>query len=154
MSLTKKTINLLRKVEKQILDEPRRLDMNQWGITNEPNEQFPACKTQGCIAGWTCMLSDKGLWKSLVQKSRSGDYTERRLDMFLPGFVPSEKAAKLLNLTEKQADNLFYFKLWKSGVSGWPEKYSNAYDKAKTPAGRARATVNRIEHFIKTDGAE
>lgn len=39
-------------------------------------------------------------------------------------------------------------------VSTWPSNFRNAYRKRKTHAARARVTAARIEHFIKTKGAE
>jgi hypothetical protein len=130
-------IKLLNRVKKYILAEPRRYNQN---ATLRKLDEYdraelgsdkPPCNTLGCIAGWTCHLS--------------GD-TPRKRNSF-----NYERARKALGLTPKEADRLFAY-TWNIGA--WPEKFLQKYDAAKTPAGRARAAAQRIEHFIKTDGKE
>jgi hypothetical protein len=36
----------------------------------------------------------------------------------------------------------------------WPQKYQKAFKNAKNTKERANVTVSRINHFIKTNGAE
>lgn len=67
-------VELLRKVKRHILAEPKRLVMSEglvYGTAgetyspsaayNEPDDlPFPKCGTVGCIAGWTCVVGEKG----------------------------------------------------------------------------------------------
>jgi hypothetical protein len=129
-------VKLLRKVKKHILEEPKRFIMGDWVVRKEyPDQQlfdddgkprtFAKCGTAACIAGWTMLLSK-------VDPDKVDSY--------------SGAASKLLGLKERFSP-LFY-------TDQWPAKYEDAYVNAKTPAGRARVAARRIEHFIKTNGAE
>lgn len=133
---TKKRINvrLLRKIQKHILEEPRRYDQNLWRIEVDPatNPERPPCGTMACIGGWATALSGK----------------ER--DSYLGWDV----AMRLLGLTREQADRLFDTVEKGTDLNKWPKKFVTAYLKAKTPRDRARVAVRRIDHFIKTKGAE
>lgn len=149
---------LLRRIQKHIAKEPKRLVMGafvmrkgeipDWGL--EPihrvhdgasiaceDHPFAKCGTAACIAGWAVLLTvDK------PDKWRDGGHVE-------------VKAQKLLELKNKldevtgtsQVDRLFH-------VEHWPSQFMNAYEDAATPAAKARATIGRIDHFMKTDGAE
>ena len=140
---------LLRRVAKHISEEPKRLAMGLWiqrkddsysgdGLVYEHYHQdgqfsnratkhrFAQCGTAGCIAGWAVLL------KHGVTKA--GKICD----------VPVE-AAKILDIED--CGRLFY-------VDDWPEEFSLPYLSAHTPAKRARIAVARIEHFIKTKGAE
>lgn len=61
--------------------------------------------------------------------------------------VDVDKARRLLKLDYVEADTLFY-------LGNWPTKYSIGYRNAKSLRGIIKVTVNRINHFIKTKGAE
>lgn len=151
-NLTKKTINLLRRIEDQILEEPKRLDMDDWGNAFEKTGNgVPACKTQGCIAGWAILLKDRKFWKDLVDIAEESGIAGIAYNL---GQSPADKGRELLDLTHDESEKLFYINEMDDEGLGWPVKFSKQYRSAKTAAGRARATVNRIEHFIKTDGAE
>jgi hypothetical protein len=39
-------------------------------------------------------------------------------------------------------------------VCGWPTKFADAYEKARSQKARAKIAADRIEHFIATKGAE
>lgn len=123
---------LLRKVAEHIAEEPRRLNMHLISIRKDPSSyNAPPCGTVGCIAGWACMLSgiplDQASWR---------------------------KGEELLGLTDLQSMRLFDFPTEDGCSDGWPRKFGKRYVEAKTPKGRASATLARIEHFIKTKGAE
>ena len=86
--LPKLNVPMLRKVQKHILSEPRRLDMETWTelLTDEEKKlpSSPPCGTVGCIGGWTNILS-----KTL------GDI----------------QAAEVLGITQDEKECLFY--TWK-----------------------------------------
>jgi hypothetical protein len=134
---------LLRRIERFLLREPRRFDMTE-GV--KPADtigsvlQTPPCGTVCCLAGAAYILHNN------IEKTLCGD------DKYW-GDVRCN-AIEALNITEKQADRLFLIKTQHSSDTDdyWPERYAEAYDKAKTPRQRVRVAIRRIEHFIKTKG--
>lgn len=127
-------ITLLRKVKKHILEEPRRLDMNVVLNGDQSGPDAPPCGTIGCIGGWTNFLSGK------PEDSLSDAAIRLGLDSDEQGRLFEEPAYTVSQPTEERA--------------GWPEKFMRRYLKAKTPQTRAKVTAERIDHFIKTKGAE
>lgn len=75
--------------------------------------------------GWAVLLSSK------TQK--------------IPKGLPSEKAAKVLRLTDEQADELFL-------VDGWPDVYQNRWDAAFGLNKEAQVAAERIDAFIRQYG--
>lgn len=124
-------VELLEKVKQHILEEPKRLWMGDWAFKVSPtDENAPACGTVGCIAGWASLLSNPTQPFSDVANS-ADDPNVNNLD-----------------LDEDTAWRLFY-------VDSWPVQFVDAYDKARGDlTKRAEITAARIEHFIKTKGAE
>lgn len=124
--MKRKSINtrLLRRIQKQILKEPRRFLMHRW-----------FCDTAACIGGWAIAL-DKNF---KLAKAGVLDAQSRR--------PTSERAAQALGLRRAIAERLFY-------VDEWPSPFREQYDDALGRAGRARVAARRIEHFIKTKGKE
>lgn len=125
---------LLRKVAKHIAEEPRRLDMSflyrRAALVKE--DLRPPCGTVGCIAGWALIIGLKATTFSAAFPIVNGST------------VDVTDARKLLKVKN---DHLFFLSLW-------PEAFQCDYRAASTPAERASVTVARIEHFIKTKGAE
>jgi hypothetical protein len=125
---------ILRKAVKHILAMPTRYDQNEIITKVKAGEPFafssvghfkaPTCGTVGCLAGWVTLL-DLGLNEA------------SKVDAL-------RYAADKLELTAYQRERLF------GGVHSWPNKFSAAYDNAKTPRGVARVAQRRVEHFIKT----
>jgi hypothetical protein len=131
-------VELLRKIQKHITEEPRRLQMGGVIEHMNPGVEFcehrakfvvPKCGTVACIAGWAFILSGEGE----VESDRQG-YVMLR-------------AEELLGLTSGEGDRLF-LEDW------WPDLYLERWEAAETAQERARIAVKRIDHFIKTDGAE
>lgn len=124
---------LLRKIQEQILDEPKSFIMHTWARTKDADNpeymdddgkwvEFSACGTAACIGGWAGILVD-------------GKYT----DMM--------RSAKILELTEMEAVRLF-------SAGSWPSELYLKFVHAKTPEERACAGSTRIGHFIRTDGTD
>jgi hypothetical protein len=126
----KKSLNvkLLRKVQKHIMKEPKRLLMGEWLVTKSKKvpqfendagewEHFPKCNTAACIAGWAVMLHDK--------HPPRGKSIETRATKILGG---------------SSMDSLFYTSLW---------KLEHEFNTAETPRQRAKIAVKEIDHFIK-----
>ena len=139
----KLNVRLLRRIQRHILEEPRRFQMDaeiiqaktqhQWlncitFFSRDASKTMPPCGTAACIAGWANILSDIQL------RGREG----------------RNSAADLLGI---EAGNswchhpLFF-------ARNWPEPYATRYKNAKTPKLRAKIAAARIEHLIKTKGAE
>ena len=140
-------VELLEKVKKRILKQPKRLNMQYWGTAVEGCGfvlQIPPCKTQACIAGETVLA------KRLVKIDKvNGGF------LFPKGeFRIADKAAALLNLSNEQADRLFYTKSIRYNGGCWPAQFDKAYKEALTPLERAKVAAARIDHFIATNGAE
>lgn len=145
MKTEKKKLNvrLLRKIQRHILEEPKRFLMRAFVETGKPGtaymndewefEKFPACGTAACIGGWACILNGK-------LSARNGDFE-----------IP---AARLLGVTrsrnfmvKSQADRLFH-------VPYWPEQFKHEFRRAHGATAHARIAAARIDHFIATKGAE
>lgn len=127
----KLNVRLLRRIQKHILEEPRRffiLRFKEAGIPdstviveNGQAQQIPECGTMACIGGWACILSGR----------------KTRLRFW-------NTAVSLLGLTFDQADALFTY-------HEWPRRFFNSYQQAENErARRARIAAARIEHLIKT----
>lgn len=129
-------VKLLRKVKKHILEEPKRLYMRSYVrkrgegiglITSDTHRRraFPRCGTAACIAGWSLILSGKEI------DSTQGYRVE---------------ACELIGIPVDKSYRLF-------DPDGWPAKFrEGAKDDGKTETAKVAAA--RIEHFIKTKGAE
>jgi hypothetical protein len=131
-------VRLLRRVAKHILAEPRRYEQGVWceATTSSP------CGTTACIAGWAAILGEK-----LDLKTIDHD------DLY---YRASSKARKLLNINRDQAARLFSYPATsiEPDELGWPKRFAKRFFAAKTKRGQAKVAVARIEHFIKTKGAE
>lgn len=136
MKKTKKrklNVRLLRRIQKHILEEPRRFFMSglllrikskaQW--MHEKQRSFdmastpPSCGTTACIAGWALVLTDN-------EKTRAN-----RLS----------KAAELLGIHPNNTGPLFLSECW-------PSPFSLRYANAKTPKQRVKVAVTRIDWLI------
>lgn len=132
----KLNVKLLRKIQKHILEEPKRFMMGGVIVTAEPGKYYtdygidwriPKCGTVACIGGWALLLSN-------VRTHDLCDAAELLGFDIEDGFSPD--ASKLFN------------------VGGWPSKFAAKWMDAKTPRVRAKIAVARIDHLIATKGAE
>jgi hypothetical protein len=130
--LSKESIKRLRMVKEAILANPQYYRQEEWISAIEP------CGTTCCIAGWADYLFNGKKAHEARAKAELSNY------MVSWEYV----AAKALGLDYCQAHTLTY------PGSGWPVPFCTAYTRAKTPKQRAKVAARRIEHFIKTGGAE
>jgi hypothetical protein len=121
-------VELLRRVKKHILAEPKRMWMNKWLIQNRDTLEdldlkIPDCGTVGCISGWGAFLVEG-----------PGAATYMRMDLF--------------GLNDDQAYRLFV-------PGGWPPEFRTRLNKLK-PQGRAYAqtVADYIDYFIKRETAK
>lgn len=132
-------VKLLRKIQKHILEKPRRFIMATFFVRKYGQQKtfisdgaaqrpvkFENCGTAACIGGWAVFLHD-GL-KTDPENIRA-------------------RAIKLIGLKSPMGDELFE-------VGHWPAKFRDAYYIAKSQRSRARIAAQRIDHFIATKGAE
>lgn len=151
---TKNLQLLLTRLENQ-LDSPEaaRFNMNHFGTratayTAGVLEKFPpVCKTQACLGGETVLATGSGriLEGGGIEIDQAGYSSAEAI---------KDRAQKDLGLTNVQALRLFFFKRWTASNNGWPEKFQQMYENAKTPQGRLYAAIRRVEHFIATKGRE
>lgn len=121
-------VKLLRQVKQHILDG----DMSDWSYRQNETSGGPKCGTVGCIAGWAYILGNK----FNPEEPDTSDKAWREAD---------QSAIPLLGITDEEADRLFY-------MSGWPDEFW--YEAGEDRALQAQKTAARIDHFIKTEGAE
>lgn len=119
-------VALLRKVQKHILEEPRRLDMHYW--EKNVSEEVSPCGTVACIAGWACLLSG-------MKVEGTVNYPIEAIKLLR---IPSGNYWEGGSL----ADRLFLAK-------DWPNKFSSSYFTAQTSKTKAKVTARRIDYFIK-----
>lgn len=145
-------VKLVKKVQKHILEEPKRLNMHDWVnrledvLEGDPTwdqrqmAKFPVCGTTGCIAGWTVLLSRP------VVKDEKGHLVVDRTILY------ESEAAALLQIKDGYSaenactDTLFY-------AGNWPEPYRSQYYGDGLRIGSpeaAKITVDRLEHFLTT----
>ena len=125
-------VELLEKVKKAILKNPKHFDMRNFGnqyFINFANGIKPPknCETAACIAGWAIVLSDEN---------------QKHLNSHFAGIA--------LDLTYEQKECLFY-------VSGWPFEFSNAFviaEIANNYKRMAQVAAERIDFFIQTNGTD
>lgn len=136
---SKLNVKLLRRIQKHILEEPRRFFMAGVVITGDPGKAFPdhwayvdlpgtvpPCGTAACVHGWTALLSGKTIAQT------------KQLN-----FAWSRRALGLPVMKDESNDPLFY-------ADNWPEPFRGSYRVCKEPAGRAEIASKRIDHLIKT----
>lgn len=167
---------LLRQIQRHVLDEPRRVRMEAWGISLHMAEDdkedarqdvlmslyerdtkratgqmpfdaedkdfaelvpFPTCGTIACVAGWG---------KILTQPDPEAAMRDPKFLHEL-SMLSLEDAAQLFGVTWNAAERLCY-------LSEWPSDFKHHYIAAANEDRRARIVADRIEHFLKTNGAE
>jgi hypothetical protein len=88
------------------------------------------CGTVCCIAGWTCVLV------GVPENRASMDVAQEILDL------NTAQASRLFTTSEHE---------WRER---WPKRFDRAYYRANDAKQKARIAARRIDHFIKTNGAE
>lgn len=144
---------LLRRIQREILKEPRRFDMRSFIDITAP--QAP-CRTAACIAGWALVITSatdapitETTFPRLARQVRAAEEKRMRQDEEA-GESYEGQAKKVLGLTGPQATRLFYHGAWSRALY---RPYVSALlggDYAKA----ARIACSRIDHFIKTKGRE
>ena len=148
-------VELLRRVQKAILKEPKRVDMGQWIRTNlfgpKPGAGFPECGTVGCIFGWAETLAK---FKSLrIQPGtiykRAQGVREEVCHLTHPEIA--SRGARLLDVTIDQAGGLFLGFLANNFRWGnWPEDLRDRLDEYEPGTEEyAQVVSDAIDRFIQ-----
>lgn len=159
-------VTLLRKIQDKIKKHPEHFEMSNWfcdsnndyadlskqdpiqcirkneGLEKLINTTSPNCGTKACVAGWAILLSPeyhKAAW-DFVQSDKA--YDSNSFEFWI------ESGAKVLDINEYQAKNLFL-------PQNWPSQFLEVdnfgeIDDQTTP----ELAVARIDHFIATNGEE
>jgi hypothetical protein len=134
----KLNVRLLRKIQRYILKEPRRLVMSRLilkkgdPLPEDHNDDFGKCGTAACIAGWALLLSGRKPFKG--ERGEEND---------------AGTAAKVLGVKYETCGNSDHPGNKLFWVFNWPYKFRIRYNQAKTAFARAKATSLRIDYFIK-----
>lgn len=143
MILGRDAIKALKVAKRAILEEPRRLDMEHWGL--KVTKKVSPCNTTGCVAGWLVIKHDH---ISLANTSKA------IIAFNVAMGAAADRATEILNVSEAAANRLFY-------VNEWPYPFKNDYvDASETLKGLplqkklAQITGKRIDFFIKTDSTD
>lgn len=123
-------VELLNRVVEKFRRFPDTLWMNTWAVKTEVSKEAP-CGTIGCIAANAAMLT----YKIPLENVGSPD---------IPWPTMGKEA---LELSNEQADRLFYLR-------SWPERFARAYHYAVSAAARVEVLADRVQHFIETDGTD
>lgn len=138
MKIPTLNVELLRRIQVHITEEPRRFFMAWFTARGEPGGGWtrssvtlsdlaatvPPCGTAHCIAGWTNVLSGN---------DKAENY---------------KAACDFLGLPFLNGDTFGYDALFCD--FDWPEPFQSRYGRAKTPQDRARIACERIDHLIAT----
>ena len=131
-------VELLRKVQAQILKEPRQFLMELFFYSGPryrdlgPEEVIPNCGTAACIAGWAIAIDRQMTPKEAHEATRyeEGDDTRR--------------GAEALRISRKQAETLFF-------TEYWPGEFRDRYEDDQRPEARAKVAADYIDYFIKVN---
>lgn len=128
--LSRNSIIRLRQVKAAILAQPHFYAQNRWVSS------ISKCGTTCCIAGWADFIFNG----KKTHEARAKEWSVA--DEWV------EVAADALDISFDEAEILC------SGSTEWPEGLSADYAASYTDEERAQVAAARIEHFIKTGGAE
>lgn len=145
-------IKLLRHLTRQRDSKyAARFNMNYFGMQTggysmNGTLELPVCKTQACLAGETVLCLKGGF---LGRQGGIELYKRYRIE----GLDIDSLATRILNLNEAERDRLFFL-YSHLGRPGWPKEFDKQYLNAMTPFDRLEVVINRVAHFIDTDGRE
>lgn len=147
--LTDKIICTLREVQSRIKAEPLQFDMQSWYRERDRFNSdsglcditIPNCGTAACIAGWmVCIDRNINPSQAVMLVGDAG--------------ISVRQAFRVEDGSALDWDKLFY-------DHNWPQPYrqqfyeaENIFENDARYAAMAKVACERIDHFIRTDGAE
>jgi hypothetical protein len=125
---------LLLKIADTIAKHPEKFNMSLW-------HGYTAGKCTHCIGGWAEAIHLQGVTTPALRYFTASPFLASPAEQI-------KHYADLLGLTQRQGERLFF-------LFGWPRRFRDAYMTSgnETPES-AMVAVQRIHHFIKTDGRE
>lgn len=140
-------VELLQRVKASILEEPRRVNMCFFlDRADSVGLLKPTCNTVGCIAGWAAAIT----W---MDRNQGLSLANDEIDPIVDVFRSVDASARVLDLSHRQATELFYpDPSWGYG-DGWPEDLLFRLRKLRPqrPA-YARVVAEGIDRFIACGG--
>lgn len=136
IKLSEQGIQRLLAVKKHILEEPKRLSMEDWGYQKLEEEGGPACGTVACIAGWLTLLDKPELMSANEEIFSAAMRAASTVGAPLLG----------LNLQEEEGVDM----VWKLFYAqDWPFEFEQRYfNISATQEERAGVTAEYIDYFI------
>lgn len=138
--------------EQQKTKAAARFNMKFFGVSSnnsmiEEMLEVPECNTQACLAGETILANNLGYIP------KEGGILLNNGQAY--GHDIEWAATVALDLSDAEADRLFFFREWTDNErDGWPEQFEDAYRLAYTPANRLQVAIDRVQHFLDTEGWE
>lgn len=139
-------VRLLRRIQREIKAEPRRFVMFTFV---DVSDAVAPCSTAACIAG-SAMLLDA------IDTGRAPGWKQAgiKINQIKKCSTFETRACEILGLDRTQGCRLFF-------TSEWPQVFRTPFEllerlQATTAVRRKMAAIanRRIDHFIKTKGAE
>lgn len=133
-------IEMFRKIQTLILEEPTRINMRAWVEESTKNK----CNTEGCIAGWAVMLDhiENPITKITPQEIQDARLRNQML-IACGEFDYEDEAARILNISPRTASSLFY--------EGWPSKFWSQTEEDRIPGTieYAKRVCGVIDYLIE-----
>lgn len=138
-NLSVTSIEKIRRMIAAVVAEPEFYNQNVFVEENSTN----ICETVCCGAGWAVWCESPAKFKKMAMLDIDGGWPEW-----------NNEALKALGLKlEGKDDDLIDETIKLFGyASDWPSPFDHQYNKAKTPAARAKVFAARWEKFISSDG--
>ncbi len=137
----KLNVDLLRKVQAAILEEPKRVNMDLWAFPIEwqvESGQNPPCNTVGCVAGWSIAL----------EKNLRGN------DLATEFSIEHQAIKLLLGVTEPASAHygimgkLFYISSWPTEFRARMQRWNGSHVVDPGTPEYAQIVSDRIDGFI------
>lgn len=141
--LTPNTIKALRWIKRQVLKEPRQFQMANFFENDLEEIEIPNCGTAACIGAWgICYvkhINPKQAMKRIVRAEKRKNWGAGNPN------IAWKRGQSAIGLSDRQSELLFKFECW-------PKQFRRLKRQGTLPY--AQQAARRIDHFIKTDGAE
>lgn len=170
-----KVVHLVHRIQKHILEEPKRFDMNTLvdrfkvnretlqdshlkHVVEEELKELPQCNTVACIAGWTVLLVKPNLkwnpfqanWNNHLLRSRPKADIEKiaakELHLGAEEEIWDEDKGEYLPPERATEETMFF-------VENWPEPYGSKYSDADQDGDKrkcAKIAVQRLNYYLRT----
>lgn len=138
-------VELLEKVKAFILEHPEHFDMAR-GLGSLKS----GCGTTACIAGTACVLGlenplsayeDERPWEVWSRKFLPKEELDQLDELDIVWKIINKKAIELLDITEDQANELFF-------VIDWADDFKERHLLSRTSEEDAKIAAEYIDYFI------